>query len=72
MHTTVQSRRSRTISPPRTSVPFQSVGSDSKLFDSSYSTWQSVGSYSQDTFDTFDRSPIYSGYVTAPRCLGFR
>ena len=62
MHSTVQSRRSRTISPLRNSAAFQSVASDSKVFDSLYSTWQSVGSYSQDTVDTYDRSPLYSGY----------
>jgi len=61
LHATVQSRRSRTLSPLRNSVPIQSVASDSKIFDSSYSTWQSVGSYSQDTFHTLDRSPLYSG-----------
>jgi len=62
MHSTVQSRRSRTISPLRTSAPFHLGASDSKMYDSLYSTWQSVGSYSQDTFDTLDRSPLYSGY----------
>ena len=58
MHST---GRARTLSPHRSSAPFPLMAADSKTFDSLYSTWQSVGSYSQDTFDTLDRSPLYSG-----------
>ena len=59
MHSTVvQSRPSRPLSPLRRSAPLPLSPADSL-----YSTWQSVGSYSQDTFDTLDRAPLYSGYA---------